>query len=391
MAETSPKHGLTRGNRGWYKRVAGDVRWVCSDRAAPTGDDADAIFEERFRELNQPAKSSSDMTVEEMFEQIVARRLESVQNKRLSMRTVRDYADAGARFVEVVGNVHASRTLPRHFSAFARAIERYSPHRQSKLAILVKTTFRWAANSGFIPDVPDFGPDLRGASKAEFRRHKAKRGPMLYSRDEVKKLLEHSAGQLKAMILLALNGGLGNTDLSDIPKTAIDKNAGVLRFARGKTGIERVIPLWPDFLEAIKSAKVPGERLFLHPSGRPWVSEDKSNHDLLAVAFGELCIRAGVVNRGFYTLRRTHRTHADEVGDQRAAAAIMGHDTGDVGGIYVQRISLERLKAITDHVRASVLGDSPPSRGSDRTSKKRASGRGGRGSGRKNKPAKPRG
>lgn len=389
MPESSPKHGLTRGKRGWYKRVAGDVRWICSDIAAPTGDVADQIFEERFYDLCQPAKSSSQMTVEELFERFTAGKLESARAQRLSMRTVRDYADAGARFVEAVGTVQASRVEPRHFTAFARAIDKYSPSRRLKLVILIRGGFRWAFESDLIQKMPDFGVDLRGPSKADFRRHKAKRGPMLYSRDEVSALLEHAAGQLEAMILLALNGGLGNTDLSAIPKAAVDLEKGLLKFSRGKTGIERLIPLWPEFVDAYLALEVPGPLLFLHHSGNLWVDEQKSNQDRIALAFAELCITAKVPNRGFYTLRRTHRTYADEVGDQRAAAAIMGHDTGDIGGIYVQRISLERLQAIVDHVRASVLTGSQPSPGSDKTSKTGGGAQPGRGKGRKSKSAKP--
>lgn len=392
MAERSSRHGLTRGKRGWYKRVAGVVRWICSASAAPTGDLADQIFEERFYDLNQPAKSSSNMSVEEMFEQLATRKLEQAKAGTMSMRTVRDYADAGARFVEAVGEVQAARAEPRHFTAFARAIGHYAPSRRSKLVIIVRGAFQWAFEGGMISRLPDFGPDLHGPSKADFRRHKAKRGVLLYSKEEIRKLLGQAGAQLKAMILLALNGGMGNTDLSSIPKAGIDLEAALLRFARGKTGIDRLIPLWPEcVLEIRPLLKLPGERLFLHPSGLPWVAEESSNRDRLALAFTELCTRAKVPNRGFYTLRRTHRTYADEVGDQRAAAAIMGHDTGDVGGIYVQRISLERLKAITEHVRASCLDDALRVRESGKTSKARGGDRDGRGKGRQKRPAKRRG
>ncbi len=55
---------------------------------------------------------------------------------------------------------------------------------------------------------------------------------------------------------------------------------------------------------------------------------------------------------GFYTLRHVFRTVADESKDQVAVDAIMGHSRGDMASVYRERISDERLKAVTDYVHA---------------------------------------
>jgi integrase len=55
---------------------------------------------------------------------------------------------------------------------------------------------------------------------------------------------------------------------------------------------------------------------------------------------------------GFYTLRHTFRTIADEAKDQPAADFIMGHEVAHMSSVYRETISDERLKAVTDHVRA---------------------------------------
>ena len=60
---------------------------------------------------------------------------------------------------------------------------------------------------------------------------------------------------------------------------------------------------------------------------------------------------------GFYTLRRIHRTIADEARDPVACDLIMGHTDPSMGARYRQRISDERLKAVTDHVRAWLFGE----------------------------------
>jgi integrase len=68
---------------------------------------------------------------------------------------------------------------------------------------------------------------------------------------------------------------------------------------------------------------------------------------------------------GFYTLRHTFRTWADETRDQHAIHRIMGHAIPGMSGIYVEEISLDRLRAVVEHVRlrlfppeGAVLGQS---------------------------------
>jgi hypothetical protein len=56
--------------------------------------------------------------------------------------------------------------------------------------------------------------------------------------------------------------------------------------------------------------------------------------------------------RGFYCLRHTFRTVADEVADTTANNLIMGHESGHVSEFYKERgrVKVERLKAVADHV-----------------------------------------
>jgi integrase len=59
---------------------------------------------------------------------------------------------------------------------------------------------------------------------------------------------------------------------------------------------------------------------------------------------------------GFYTLRHTFRTVADESKDQPAVDHIMGHEVPHMSAIYRETISDERLKAVTEHVRSWLFG-----------------------------------
>ena len=60
---------------------------------------------------------------------------------------------------------------------------------------------------------------------------------------------------------------------------------------------------------------------------------------------------------GFYTLRHTFATIAGESRDQVAVNAIMGHVDNSMAGVYRERISDERLIAVTDTVHQWLFGD----------------------------------
>jgi hypothetical protein len=202
----------------------------------------------------------------------------------------------------------------------------------------------------------------------------------------VRTLLGDANPTMAAMIGLGIVG-FGNTDLATLPRSAVDLEAGWIDYARTKTGIDRRVPLCPEQVQAVRAVYALKRKpaagceglVFVTPAGNPYIVGTK---DQIGMAFNRLCARCKLARpgRSFYSLRRTFRTWADELGDQRAAALLMGHTVNDIGGVYVQRISDERLKAITESIRARVW---PPRAGRARGAAS-ASGRGAK------KPAAPK-
>ena len=62
-------------------------------------------------------------------------------------------------------------------------------------------------------------------------------------------------------------------------------------------------------------------------------------------------------HRNFYALRHTFETIGGEAKDQVAVDHIMGHTRDDMASVYRERISDERLKAVSGHVRKWVFGE----------------------------------
>src|SRR5690349_15134384 len=59
--------------------------------------------------------------------------------------------------------------------------------------------------------------------------------------------------QLRAMVLLGLNAGLGVTDCGNLSNPNIDLDAGWLDYPRVKTETPRRVPLWPETVDALKA------------------------------------------------------------------------------------------------------------------------------------------
>jgi integrase len=207
------------------------------------------------------------------------------------------------------------------------------------------------------------------------RLNRAKKGPRMFEADELRKIIDAAGVQLRAMIYLGINAGFGNADCARLPRKALDHKKGWISLARSKTGISRKAPLWPETVKALRDAlhnrptpknKADKGLVFITRCGGPWghcilKAIDKktgkpeiSLDDPIAKEFSKL-VRALKLHRsglGFYALRHGFETIAGESRDQPAVDFIMGHIPGvnDMGAVYRERISDERLKAVVDHV-----------------------------------------
>lgn len=243
----------------------------------------------------------------------------------------------------------------------------------------VRSVFKYGYDAGLIDKPIRFGPEFVRPPMRAVRLAKQAKGARLFERAEIKTLLKHASPALKAMILLGINCGLGNTDIAELPISAVNLKKGVLEFPRPKTAILRRCILWPETVEAIKAymkdRKQPASEadagiLFITKYGQRWVrvqepgerSKGKTKavlSDGIGLQFGKLtrATKTYRPGRSFYALRHTFRTVADEVGDRRAIDLVMGHEPGgDIANHYVERISDERLKIVAQHVRGWLFG-----------------------------------
>jgi integrase len=261
-----------------------------------------------------------------------------------------------------------------------------------------RSLFKFGFEAGIMDKPVRFGPHFKKPKRREMRQARNAMPSRFLSAGEIRLLLEGAAAkpQLHAMIMLGINCGWGNTDVSELQGKHLDLDAGLADIPRPKTGIARVATLWPETVKALRAAikarptakhAADADCVFITKYGVRWkrvecVQDDaaadglkvqRRETDSVGLEFGKL-LRSVKVKEGrkmvslkregvnFYALRHTFRTIAGETGDMEAVDLIMGHeDAGNMGTAYREwekdkREGYPRVRKVTEHVRGWVYG-----------------------------------
>ncbi|MGE0378590.1 MAG: tyrosine-type recombinase/integrase [Planctomycetaceae bacterium] len=235
-----------------------------------------------------------------------------------------------------------------------------------------RVVLKYAFDNQLIDRPVAYGKAFERPSAKSIRKARNEAGERMFEASELRRIIAAATQPLKAMILLGLNCGFGNTDVATLPQKAVDLDSGWVTFPRPKTQVQRRCPLWPETVAAIREAlaKRPRERdpadadlCFLTTRRTRFVrvQVSKANTDrhvtinALARRFELLLEDLGINGRrglGFYTLRHVFETVGGNSRDQVAVNAIMGHVDSSMANSYRERIDDNRLRDVVNHVRA---------------------------------------
>ena len=225
----------------------------------------------------------------------------------------------------------------------------------------IKAMYHWAMDN----EVTDTAPNLKAIKKISPQ----KKEKPVFTVTQLNKLLDSASTQMKAMIWLGLNCGFGCTDCAGLQWKNIDLKNGRVDFPRGKTGISRNLPLWPETVGALQQVQKSGELVFYTPRGNPWVKgiqgidiNEKTkytNENAVSKQFSKLLKKANIKTEkgvGFYTLRRTAATLAAKSGDPFAVQKLLGHADLKMATTYVQDVS-EQTDRVINNSRNLIIQD----------------------------------
>ena len=381
----------------WAKKVRGRLRYFGPWR------DREAAYQRWLAQredllAGRPVRpvGPDELLVKDLCNHYLTFKKAAAEAGEITPRSFAEYLSTCQRLARVVGSTTAVSHLVREdFTRLRKNIEKtWGPARVTTEVRRCRMIFTYGVNQNLIDHLPNYGEAMKRPSAKIMRLHRAKRGVKMFEAEQIRKLLEEADVTLRAMLLLAVNCGFGNTDIARMERRVIDPKTGWVDYPRPKTGVGRRCPLWPETLKAVRkvlklrdkrirleteaadnetkaadaetpaAAKRHRRLVFLSKYGRPWRSK---TGDPISGKFSRLVRRLGFWRKGvsFYALRHTFQTIADGTKDPLAVSAIMGHaeKAGDMSAVYRERIDDARLVAVTDYVREWLFGKKEGARG----------------------------
>jgi integrase len=324
-----------------------------------------------------PGAQEVVVTIAKLVNEFLHHKKQRVASGELSPLTWQQYKAVGEVLVKSEDRttgffereMPAAKFRPEHFQALrAHLTGKYGPSALGTRIQIIRMMFKYGRKKGLLKHDVDYGDEFDRPSKKALRAVKNEKGNRCFTPEEIKALLAKAEPHMKGMILLGINGGLGNTDLACLTPERFDLDGGWLNYPRRKTEVFRRIPLWPETVEAVREAikhrrpaKEPADAtlMFIGKHGSSYRS-DTGGHRV-AHEFTNLCEAAKVTGRVFYDLRRSFATIADNLSrDKDAVKAVMGHvpESEDMLDLYRQGFFDDRLRSAVDHVRGWLYG--PP-------------------------------
>jgi integrase len=369
---------FAHATRRWAKKIRGRFEFF-----GPWDDPQGAL--ERYLDTRDdlhagrtPKPYRDGLRMRDLANLYLAAKQRKVDAGELTLKSWSDAHRVCTRCIEVFGkNAVVEELRPDDFGRLrARMAETMGPVALGNEIGRIRSIFKFAVDAEHIEKPVRFGPEFVRPPQRALRKARNERGEKMFEPGEIKALLKHASVPVKAAILLGINCAFGQSDFAALPIKAIDLKKAMINFPRPKTEIPRRCPLWPETVKAVEKAmkerpkpasKEHAGLAFLTNRGVPWVrigppkkTEGRTTTqptvwiDSLGNEFKKVCEAAGIdrKGRGFYSLRHTFRTVADELPDRPAIDLIMGHEpAGDMRTRYVERIGEERLKGVVGHVK----------------------------------------
>jgi len=404
----------------WAKKVLGDLRYFGKVTDDPKGERAflkwidekdDWLAGRNPRGLSY----GSGLNVRDLCNRFLNAKRLLVESGELSPRTHAGYVAVSEKLRDILGPKRLVSSLtPEDFEKLRAQLaagdtgkkvagkKRRGPLGPVSLRNDIRHTrmiFKYADDASLVDRPVKFGPHFKIPPKRVLRLARQAAGKRMFEADELRSIIDAATQPMRSMVLLAINAGLGNTDVSTLPLSAVDLRRGWLDFPRPKTAIERRCPLWDETVDSLREAiesRPAGlaELMFVTKYGQRWVrTSDKGGPiDGVANEFSKLlksprCPKCGRIHRvgrgelpakcdrcswkpkagedwqslhrpglNFYAARHTFQTIAEESRDLPSVKFIMGHVDNSMSGEYRERFSDDRLRDVVAVVHAWLFG-----------------------------------
>ncbi len=235
----------------WCKKHRGQFYYFGTDQ-----EEAEKRYRAEWDDIlagRAPRRPVNSTTVAELANAFLTAKRLRVDAGELSARQWAEYHRTCEALVDSFGRTREVASLrPADFGKVrAKAAKRLGPPALAKFIQMVRTVFIFAYKAELIEVPVRYGDQFDKPPRRIMRLERARRNVRLIEAIDLWKLLDAADPQLRAMILLGLNCGYGQTDCATLQLPDLAIRPGWLESPRRKTGIARRCPLWPETVEAI--------------------------------------------------------------------------------------------------------------------------------------------
>jgi integrase len=346
----------------WCKKIKGKLYYF-GDRGDTSGKTAETDYNRRSPYLfagQDPDDflDTGNNTLKKLCNDFMAYKQAEMDDGNLNYRTFVDYLRTCKVMVKSMGKQRDIKRIgPDEFDKMLSAYRGdKSPNTVNGFIGKVKVVFNYALKTNKLDRI-NYGLRFRTVSPKVLRTHRQQQPSKLFRVEALRAVLDAANVQMRAMILLGINCGFGNADIGRLPLNRIDLESGWHNYGRGKTGVQRRCPLWPETIDAVNDwlaiRKTDTDLVFIRDDGTPWHLEDATSYALTA-AFDKLKPPNSLT---FYCLRHSFETIGGDSKDQIAVDSIMGHapKQNDMAANYRHGIADQRLIDVVEFVRTHYL------------------------------------
>lgn len=357
---------FAHATKRWAKKIRGKLHYF-----GPWNDPDAALkkYLEQRDDLHagrRPRNETNDPTIRDLCNRYLTSKTHLLETKEITKRTFQGYHSTCSKIIDAFGRDRILDDLqPTDFEELRTGLSKtLGPVALGNEIQRVRMVFKYAYDQGLIEKPTRFGQGFKKPSRKVLRQQRQQNGKRMFEANELRLIIDSTRQPLNSMVLLGINCGFGQSDLSQLPLSCIDLENGWVDFPRPKTGVERRCPLWLETVQAIREAinirpkpksELDSDRLYITKYGHRWVKTNKSGtpDDAIGKEFAKLLRSLELKRPGvsFYALRHTFETIGGESLDQVAVDHIMGHARDDMASLYRERISDKRLIAVTNTIR----------------------------------------
>src|SRR5262249_44878634 len=203
----------------WAKKIRGKIHYF--------GVDPNAALDKYLNQRDDlqagriPRVQGEGLTVRDLANRFLTSKGHMREAGELSARTFIDYHQTCERLIDTLGRSRLVTDLrSEDFEQLRSSLAKTrGPVALGNEIQRVRSIFKYAFDEVLVEKPVRFGTTFKKPTRKTIRRARQAAGPRLLEAAECQKLLAAATQPLKAMILLGLNCGFGQTDVATLPKS----------------------------------------------------------------------------------------------------------------------------------------------------------------------------